>query len=89
MERLKIEKAFHYILTDPLIRPVQDIAEQSHLQSVNIPLETCFEYKTSLTLTSSPLPSHHEGSCLLLPDSAENFRGTRACIWIPSLIRYT
>ncbi|UKZ81413.1 Type I Iterative PKS [Trichoderma virens FT-333] len=57
-KRLRVTNAFHSSLTETLLEPLQDIAEQLNFQAPKIPLETCSEYSTWQTATPALIASH-------------------------------
>lgn len=57
-KRLQITNAFHSSLTEPLVQPLQDIANGLNFQNPKIPLETCSEHCSWQTATPALVASH-------------------------------
>ncbi|KAK2760705.1 Type I Iterative PKS [Arachnomyces sp. PD_36] len=57
-KRLQVTHAFHSSLTEPLLRPLQRIAEQLTFHDAKIPLETCSEGNTWQSVTPPLIASH-------------------------------
>ena len=57
-KRLQVTNAFHSALTQPLLKPLQGIAEQLTYHTSTIPLETCTKGSSSQSVTPSLIVSH-------------------------------
>ena len=57
-QRLQIANAFHSTLAEPLVRPLQNTAEQLNFQDPKIPLETCSKDSTWQPVTPALVASH-------------------------------
>ena len=57
-KRLQVPNAFHSPLTEPLINPLEKIAEELDLQEPKISLETCSEGSTWTSVEPSLIASH-------------------------------
>ena len=81
-KRLQITNAFHSALEEPLLPPLQDIAEQLKFGNAKIPLETCSKDSTWQSVTPA-LVSLHTREPVYFHQAVERISEQLGpCIWL-------
>ncbi|KAJ6784557.1 hypothetical protein PWT90_10068 [Aphanocladium album] len=81
-KRLQVTHAFHSSLTEPLLRPLQRVAEQLNFNQARIPLETCSAADTWQRVTPALIASHMREPVYFCEAVGRIAERLGPCVWL-------